>query len=130
MIPAPPALRLVCLSGAGARAPSPPFGLRAFTDDADADIAVLLDLDAETAERAQVDAALAQIPEADSVPGRLVVVLAERAAARGLLGRLFRPAKIPRAVRATALLARGYDAIASGVDEASGADLVWGRATR
>jgi hypothetical protein len=117
----------VCRASGGRR-PAPPFGLAAFTDDEGAAIAVLLDVDAEASTRAQVEDAAAQIPDAASLPaGRLVVVLPERAARRGLLGRIFGARQVPRVVRATALLARGYDAIACGADEVSGADLVWGR---
>jgi len=123
---APKALRLVCRTP-GARAPLPPFGLGAFTGDANAAVAVLLDVNAEDSERAQVDAAAPQIPHADELPaGRLVVVLAARAQTGGFFSRLFAGgrAEVPRAVRATALLARGYANLGANAE----AGLVWGEA--
>jgi hypothetical protein len=128
-LPKPSRLRLVCRLP-GARAPTPPFGLDAFEEGDAAAVAVLLDFDAERPLRAQVDEAAAQIPDAKSLPdGRLVVVLAERANGRGLLGRLLGGrTHVPRIVRATALLARGYREIGAGADEVSGTDLVWGTA--
>ena len=122
--PTPRSLRLVC-SAAGARAPSPPFGLPAFTADTDADMAVLLDVDPDANEHAQVDAAAAQIPDAAELPkGRVVVVLAARAQTGGFFSRLLSSgrARVSPAVRATALLARGYTNL--GADD----ELVWGEA--
>ncbi len=127
--PSPPrALRLVCAQPS-VHPPTPPFGLAAFTDDPDAAMAVLLDVDPEAGERAQVDVAALQIPHADDVPaGRFVVVLAGRAQVGGFFSRLFAGsrANVPIAVRATALLARGYTNL--GADAESG--LVWAEATR
>ncbi len=123
-LPAPSALRLVCRAPT-VSPPATPLGLRAFTDDPAAEICVLLDIDPETPEREQVDAACAQIPDAADLPaGRLVIVLPERAKGRGLLTRLFggTRAHVSCAVRATALLARGYSEIGAE------AGLVWGKA--
>jgi hypothetical protein len=126
--PTPLALRLLCRQP-DARAPAPPFGLATFSDDPDAAVAVLLDVSPDDAERAQVDAAASQIPHADELPeGRLVVVLGARAQAGGFFSRLFAGSRahIPVAVRATALLARGYRSLGADAE----ADLVWGEATR
>jgi hypothetical protein len=127
--PSARALRLVCRTAA-ARPPAPPLGARAFTDDATADVAVLLDVDPRAPMRAQVDAAAAQLPDPRELPrGRLVVVLAEPVAARPLLERLFGGrASISRAARATALLARGYRRIGAAFDAATRSDVVWGEA--
>jgi hypothetical protein len=121
------ALRLVRPKAAEGRDPIPPLGLRAF-DDTAADVAIFLDVDPSASERAQVEAAAAQIPHArDLPPGRIVVVLPERATPAGIFARLFGGARatVPRAVRATALLARGYKGIASTVDAKTDLDLVW-----
>jgi hypothetical protein len=120
--PSPRALRLVC-SVSGARPPVPPFGLASFVNDADADVAVMLDVDPEANERAQLDAAAAQIPAAAELPaGRIVVLLPQRAQAGGFFSRLLASgrARVSPAVRATALLARGYTNL--GADD----ELVWG----
>jgi hypothetical protein len=79
--------------------------------------------------REGVDLAAAQIPLASEMPeGRIVVVLPERAASGGIITRLFRGGRtpVPRAVRATALLARGYREIGAAVDAKTDLDLVWG----
>jgi len=122
------ALRLVRPVAAEGRDPVPPLGLRGFDETAQ-DIAVFLDVDPAASERAQVDAAAVQIPPAREVArGRLVIVLPERAAPAGILARLFGGgrASVPRSVRATALLARGYGAIGACVDPKTDLDLVWG----
>ncbi len=131
----PRALRLVCtLAGARAKSPllppPPPFGLAAYVDDDGADIAVLLDLDAEASERAQVEVAAAQIPAADDQPaGRRVFVLAARANVGGFFARIFARGRghVTPAVRATALLARGY--VNLGSDDSGALKTVWGEAT-
>jgi hypothetical protein len=123
------ALRLVCRAK-DARPPTPPLGVSAYTEDPSAAVAILLELDAGQSEREQVDDAWEQIPAAESLtPGQAVVVLPDPARGRGIFGRLFAGGKdIPRAIRATALLARGYTNIGAGKDDVSGADLVWGEA--
>jgi hypothetical protein len=73
-----------------------------------------------------VDAVAPQIPRADAVaPGTRVVVLAGKS--RGWLGKLLPPrgAPPPSAI-GSALLSRGYVAIAAG--EESGRSAVWGDA--
>ena len=122
------ALRLVRPPSAVGRDPIPPLGLRGF-DERAADVAVFLDLDPAASDRAQVDLAAAQIPAAAEIArGRVVIVLPERAVPTGILARLFGGgrASIPRAVRATALLARGYGGIAAALDPKTDLDLVWG----
>ncbi len=63
--------------------------------------------------------------------GALVVVLPDVASARSLAGRLFaalgRAPGVPRVLRCTALLARGYVDVGGGVDPETGVDLAWGR---
>ena len=123
MIPAPAALRFVSVSSA----PTPkrvPFGLAGWTADAPA-VAVLLDLSGG----APLPTACAQVPDGDAHgEGTLLVILGDSRAAPSLLGRYFaaRRAPIPRAVRATALLARGFVRIGAAIDPVSGMDLVWG----
>jgi hypothetical protein len=73
-------------------------------------------------------AVAAQIPEAATLaPGAAIVVLGATAKQGGRLARWLgpRPVVVPRALRCTALLARGYVRIAGGTDETSGADLAW-----
>lgn len=73
------------------------------------------------------DALLPLLPELAAVRGALVVVAP--GAALGLFARMFRPrAPLARAVRGSALLLRGYQAIGGGVDPVSGLDLAWGEA--
>lgn len=123
MLPAPDALRFVSVSPA----PPPkrvPFGLAVWTADAPA-VALLLDLSSGKS----LPTACAQVPEGDAYgEGTLMVILGESRAAPSILGRYFtaRRAPIPRSVRATALLARGFVRIGAAFDPASGADLVWG----
>jgi hypothetical protein len=103
-----------------------PFGLGTWTDDAAA-IAVELEADDDGPAVAIV---AAQIPDTSEVaPGALVVVLGDVASSSGIFGRLLRARRsIPRAIRGSALLARGYVRIGGGIDDASGLDLAWGYA--
>ena len=56
-----------------------------------------------------LDTVAAQIPDPATLdPGARVVVLATRAARGGLLARLRPPPPVPSALRASALLIRGY----------------------
>jgi hypothetical protein len=126
--PRPAAIRLATLADGiqPARWPSPPFGLRAWTSDADA-VAVLID--ATEADVRDVAAVAAQLPEPQTVaPGAAVVVLGVAArTARGwrrLLGA--RHVAVPRAVRCAALLVRGYVDIGCAPDDKPGSDLAWG----
>jgi hypothetical protein len=121
--PRPTALRLLTRAR-WARPPAPPLGLHAWSDDADA-IAVLLDAsDLDGDDPADV---AAQIPHATDLPHTTAVfVFGAAARNRGVFRWLVRPVKISRAARCTALVARGYVAVGSGTDHASGADLAWG----
>lgn len=69
---------------------------------------------------------ISQLPEIDSVPPGTKVVIAGRAAApSGLFARIFSGKKtVPRAVRSSALLARGFVDIAAASEGDD--DLVWG----
>lgn len=120
-------MRLVARAG---RAPRPPFGLKAWTDAADA-IAVELELpnDWPASGLGDLGAVARQLPAAaDLAPGTLVVVLGDAAASDGIFARFRRPTRAARAVRGSALLTRGYVAIGGGIDPVSGLDLSWGRA--
>jgi hypothetical protein len=68
----------------------------------------------------------ALLPDPIEAAGAIVVVSPQLAGA-GLLSKIFgRSDEIPRAVRGSALLSRGYGSIEGGVDPASGLDLIWG----
>ena len=126
-LPSPGAMRLVARTGSS---PRPPFGLKAWSDAADA-VAVELDLPNEWPSSGLGDlAAVArQVPAASELaPGTLVVVLGDAATSGGIFARLRRPPRAARALRGSALLVRGFVAIGAGVDPASGLDLTWGRA--
>jgi hypothetical protein len=133
LLPSPPpgALRLACVRSIR-RPPRPPFGLSAWTDASDVCIGVLLDLpDAwPTSGFGETEVVARQLPDPASLAaGQLVVVLPRGAPAEEWLGRLL--GKRPwaaGAVRATALLARGYCRIGAGFDPVSHYDLVWGYA--
>jgi hypothetical protein len=112
-----------------------PFGLASWSDDPSAPaIAVAVDVpDTWPASgHGSVAIVAAQLPAAARLaPGTLVIVLGEAASsasASGLLGRLLmrRAAPIARAVRGSALLARGYTRLGGGLDPASRSDLAWG----
>jgi hypothetical protein len=129
-LPRPRSIRLSPPAN-GARAPAPPFGLRAWTEDASAQaVAVQLDLpgDYDIADVAR------QVPDPDGFGARTLVVVLGEAAGGGsrLLSRLFggRRPRVERAVRASALLARGYVDLGGGVDDGSGQDLAWGYSRR
>ncbi len=122
----PTALRLVRREGRRATLRTP-FGLASFDSEGVA-IAVALDV-AAGSEIGELPSAASQIPHASTVAaGTLVVVLGDADRDDGLFARLFSGGRtaLPRAVRASALLARGYVAIGAGVDPASGLDLAWG----
>jgi hypothetical protein len=113
----PLSIRLLRRSTRG-KAPAPPFGLKAFEDSASA-IAVALDGASDVADVA------AQLPDPRSLPpGTLVVVLADLEGDGKLFGRLFRARPtVPRALRGSGLLVRGYARIGGE------GDLVWGFAS-
>jgi hypothetical protein len=128
LLPQPAALRLVCACRP-ARLPRPPFGLRSWGEAPGADVAVLLDLPREWPASGFGDIALvaAQLPDPASLErGQRVVVLPRSAAWGPWLARLVhRRSWVAGAVRASALLARGYTGIGAGVDPRSRQDLVW-----
>jgi hypothetical protein len=106
------------------KSPRPPFGLSAWTPDAEA-AALLLDLRGADAHSAA--AVAGQVPLAsDLSPGAPLFVLGTAAVGDSIWQMFARGAAVPRAIRCGALLARGYVDIGAGVDEATGADLVWG----
>jgi hypothetical protein len=130
LVPRPSALRPHTAGIAGARFPSlrrVPFG--AVLQDGAGDLLVAASEDAARDVRSL--AAALPAPE-ELTPGTLVVLLADAIAQASITGRLLsalgRRRTLPRTLRCTALLARGYVDIGANTDPASGADLVWGRA--
>ena len=128
--PRPSALRIAPADASPL--PRPPFGLRRWSDAHDAPVAVLLSLPAgwPPTGLGDVDTIAAQLPDPSSLAaGTLVVILGEGMASPGLFGRLLRPrGRIARAVRASALLVRGYVDIGGGLDPSTRQDLAWGYA--
>jgi hypothetical protein len=122
-LPQPPALRLTAPPRAGKV--RPPFGLTRWDGGADA-LAILLERTGSVSPR--IEAVVSQIPHATTLASdALVVVLGEVApkaalVSRWLTGRL----RVPRHVRASALLVRGYTRVGGGIDPKTGSDLVWG----
>jgi hypothetical protein len=131
LLPSPPpaALRLAC-ARALVRPPRPPFGLTAWTLAPEAGIGIVLDLPPSwpTSGFGEIDVVATQLPDPASLTsGQLVVVMPKGAPAGEWLGRLLgRRSWAAGAIRATALLSRGYARIGAGVDPASRLDLVWG----
>jgi hypothetical protein len=115
---APTSLRLRGPSGI-----RPPLGLARFSDEA-VDLAVAL------GSAHDLDDVVRQIPPCESLPGgALVVVLEDLGEAHGGIARWLRPkGHAPAPLRASALLARGYERIGGGVDPKTGQSLVWGSA--
>jgi hypothetical protein len=109
--------------------PAPPFGIRFWGKEPDAGIAVLLDLPREwpTSGFGEMGVVAVQLPDPRSLDrGQLVVVLPRALPAwSGLAGLMTRRAWAAGAVRASALLARGYLGVGAGLDPRSGQDLVW-----
>jgi hypothetical protein len=121
----PLALRLVTRAQ-GAYRGSLPFGLGDWSAEADA-IAVLLEAPEDDA--LDAIAVAAQIPQAQGLPPATAVFVLGSAVrpSRGWFSRLYaRRLKVARAPRSDAILMRGYVDLGAGVDESSGADLVWG----
>jgi len=80
---------------------------------------------------ADVDAVYRALPEpGELAPGTRVVVLGEPASAASLRGKLlaaFGARKVvPRVVRCTALVARGYVRVGSAIDPQTRRDVAWG----
>jgi hypothetical protein len=66
-------------------------------------------------------------PLAELPPATAVFVLGFAARSRAMLRWLgMRSVPVARVARCTALVARGYVGVGAGIDDASGADLVWG----
>jgi hypothetical protein len=134
-LPRPDRVRLVRGLGSAqgekerGRPPPPPFGLRAWSQDEDAAIVVLLELPRDWAPP-DLGPIARQMPAADAVAGgRLVVVLECAGRTGGVVSRLLLPrTKVALAVRGSALLSQGYERIGAAVDRASGEQLVWGYA--
>jgi hypothetical protein len=131
-LPRPAALRLVRAREAAGKPPRPPLGLCSWSEDA-RDLAVMALLPKPwPGSGGDVDAVARQLPApGELAPGSLVVVLGEGDAdARGgVVARWLGPRpRLSRAVRGSALLARGYVRLGADADEASGHDLVWGYA--
>ncbi|MDB4936093.1 MAG: hypothetical protein JWP87_3065 [Labilithrix sp.] len=119
-------LRLVGPGAEHARARAlPPLGAK-YTSDAAAYAVALGPKDAtDTAAVARA------LPDPETLgPGTLVIVLPQIADAPSFAGRflaaLGRGPTISRALRATALVARGYVRVGAGVDHETRSDLVWG----
>lgn len=115
----PSALRLVRASAASSDPPRAPFGLAGF-DPSAASVAVEVDRDEA------VPALLARLPRVSELAaGAVIVVLG--GGGRGLFAKVLGTSPpLPRAIRATALLARGYRDIEAWVDDTTGDDLVIG----
>lgn len=126
-LPTPPtAFRLVGPAAKNIRERVAPFG-RTFRDDGDA-FAVALGDDAQ--DLAAVARALPDVATLDE--GALVVVLPQIAPPPSLAVRVLvalgRGRTVSRALRCSALLAKGYTRIGAGIDPDTRADLVWGYA--
>lgn len=118
------ALRLVTRAPDG-KPRRPPLGIAAWTPAAQA-VAVLLDAGGER-DPDDIAEVAAQLPPAAELPRGTPVFVLGRAKARRSFWRLFaRDVAIPRAVRCTALLMRGYVGI--GAADIHGDDLAWGQA--
>jgi hypothetical protein len=86
-------------------------------------------LDVHGADARSTAAIAAQVPLASELAGGARLIVLGAAAVGDSVWQVFsRGATVPRAVRCGALLARGYVDIGAGVDDATGADLVWGSA--
>jgi hypothetical protein len=105
-----------------------PFGIRAWSSDAHA-VAVLLEAEADDLNEIEV---ASQVPRAHGLPPATPVFIlgsATRTPSRATwLSSLLRSSTVSvgRAPRCGALLMRGYVALGAGLEESSGADLVWG----
>jgi hypothetical protein len=109
----------------GVAAPSPPFGLGAWTPDAK-DACVVLDatgVDLEDPAEVAV-----QLPHPTELPaGTRVFVLGAALRGRGVLRWLgMRMRAVGRAARCTALVARGYTGVGASVDASTDTDVAWG----
>jgi hypothetical protein len=129
--PTPPhagSFRLVGPGRAAARARLTPPGRATFTEDGDA-IAVALD----AAHAADLGSVARAIPLASEVEPRVLVVVLPAVEPPSLASRLFaalggRKGDVPRKLRCSALVARGYVRVGAGVDDETHLDLAWGYA--
>ena len=122
-VPQPTSLRVETRAGSG-KLPRPPFGLSQWTADA---AAVAIVLDASACDLQSEAEVAAMLPPPSSVgPGTYVFVMGAASRGAGLLRRWLGTVAVSRAVRCTALLARGYVGVGAGVDPVSGVDLAWG----
>jgi hypothetical protein len=133
MIPTVTALRLLRSTQRSSRVPRVPFGLKAWSDDPTASLAVLLALPVSWPVSGFGDLVTVarQLPAPRNLPiDSLVVLLPEGDIAGGFVTRVLRArhAYAARAVRCSALLARGYQRVGGGVEVESELDLAWGYA--
>lgn len=123
--PRPTALRLHTRAGDVRRA-TIPFGLNEWSDGA-SDVAVLLET--ATEDSAGLPEIAAQIPDAATLPTEATVVVLGGAVRSTTSWRRWlgdRTVRVPRALRCTALLVRGYVDIGATAGD-GGDDLAWGR---
>lgn len=102
-----------------------PFGLNRWSDDAP-DVAVLLETGAD--DWKNLDQIVSQLPEAASLPAHATLVVLGTAVRNAGSWRRWlgdRSVPVPRALRCTALLVRGYVDIGATIGERR-EDLVWG----
>jgi hypothetical protein len=86
-----------------------------------------VELDASACDLDDPAAVARELPDPASLAaGMRVYVLGHATRGAGFLARLRGKVQVTRVVRCTALLARGYEGIGAGVDDASRADLAWG----
>ncbi len=122
-------LRLVGPGAKHARTRIPPPLGATFTADAEAHAVVL-----GPADVADVAALAHALPDPDALPaGVLVVVLPNvvdpPSLGSWLLAVLGRGPTVSRALRSSAMVARGYVRVAAGIDRETRSDLVWGFTT-
>ncbi len=108
-----------------------PLGAKLVSDAHDADDADAVVVALGPADVADAASVARALPDPDELPaGTLLFVLPHVASAPSLTGRFLaamgRGPTASRAVRATALVARGYVRVAAGVDRETRSDLVWG----
>ena len=126
--PSPAALRLHTLVR-DAKRTTVPFGLSGWNENA-TDIAVLLQ--PPTDDGRSLAQIAAQLPDATTLPTDATVVVLARAVRNATSWRRWlgqRVVPVPRALRCSALLVRGYVDIGAAIGQ-RGEDLVWGRAGR
>src|SRR5262249_43445939 len=123
--PMPPTVRRV---DEWRRRPSlkPPFDAARWTEDADAQVLVARAPKVEGRARG-IEHLVAQFPQ-DAKRGALRLIAPFSLERRGVLGGILPPRerKLPRGVRAAALLAGGYRDVGSATDAATNLSWVWG----